>query len=779
MLNVFCVKGERGMSFIVIKPQKAEKAYDIATEIFIDYYKKITKKEAKSVVWDDGTSDLVIIGSDAVNDFLVQEMFKGIVKPLSIRYGTDDYCYFTYKKDNRNVLVFAGGRGRSTLYAVYDYFERYCGCGYFWDGDVIPECEDIPLDIIYVTEKPRFEYRGLRYFAHRGLKRFQAEHWSFEDWKKEIDYIVKKRLNFFMLRIGMDDVWQRAFPSEVHYPDGFVTEPYTGYVDRSDFWTLKYRGELRERIMQYSRDCDLFTATDCGTMTHWYSPTPEEFLQKQKVDFLEQADHQYNELDSGKVFDFRIQQNMDYYMRLTKTMAEQYDKNNYLFHTIGLGERRIFKENEKNFLLKKLCYRKITQNLRYEYPDSKLLVASWDFVGWWRPEDVCELIKELDPERTIILDYTSDGIDELQNFTNWGVVGKFPWIFGIFHAYESESELRGVYDLIQKRLKIASEDPYCKGMILWPELSHSDPLVLEYLSANAWTPLKYDISATAKYFCEKRYSSSFSKCMDDCWQKFLPFMQLASWGGYTRVKTQDGSFKTDSFWNTHSDIWVKPVSCLSDANQQLVTDFYKDKIEKSKAFIPSLVEICDSFAEIITETENEFIKRDVIDIARTICGRFLNYILASAVYFADTMKKIDVLANLYSALISLLADLLSFNDEFSLYSTLEYLKNSAPTNPNFEKTLKENILNDYCRQYCTELVDFVFEPEADALFEQLKTGSFKNTEEEKHELVKQSDAIMEAFRKKPLKDCKHISKQNLSDTLKDISKELFKLCSAL
>lgn len=105
------------------------------------------------------------------------------------------------------------------------------------------------------------------------------------------------------------------------------------------------------------------------------------------------------------------------------------------------------------------------------------MLATWDFVGWWRPEEVREFIAELDPERTILLDYTSDGRDEKQSFVNWGIVNRFPWIFGLFHAYEAESELRGDYDRTEERLKIAAEDPMCRGMVLWPELSHSDPLV--------------------------------------------------------------------------------------------------------------------------------------------------------------------------------------------------------------------------------------------------------------------------------------------------------------
>lgn len=349
----------------LIKPACAEPAYEEAARIFSQMYEQITFDKITPVETDDGKSNIVIIGSDAVNDFLMNEIIDGSVKSPNIRYGTDDYCIYSYKKSDRSVLVLASGRCRSTIYAVYDYFERFCNCNYFWDGDVIPHRSEIPLEDISITEQPRFDYRGLRYFAHRGLKRFQAEMWSFDDWKREIDWILKKRLNFFMLRIGMDDVWQRAFPDIVPYPKNFRNiEDEKGFNDRSDFWTLKYRGELRKQVMAYSRRLDLFTATDCGTMTHWYSRTPEEFLKYEKRKFLDQYDNNYVEFDTGKVLDFRLRENMDCYMKLTKIMSEEYDNNNYLFHTIGLGERKIYKDNQKNFTIKKLCYRRIKNRSR-------------------------------------------------------------------------------------------------------------------------------------------------------------------------------------------------------------------------------------------------------------------------------------------------------------------------------------------------------------------------------------------------------------------------------
>ena len=83
--------------------------------------------------------------------------------------------------------------------------------------------------------------------------------------------MVKKRLNLFMLRIGMDDLFQKAFPDVVEYPkkDERLPEALDGFDDRTTFWTLEYRGELRKKLLAFARDRDLLHIEDSGTMTHW------------------------------------------------------------------------------------------------------------------------------------------------------------------------------------------------------------------------------------------------------------------------------------------------------------------------------------------------------------------------------------------------------------------------------------------------------------------------------------------------------------------------------
>ena len=199
-----------------------------------------------------------------------------------------------------------GSNLRSVYYGLYDFLERRGGCRWFWDGDVVPKKESIDFSGLDVAEEAQFEYRGLRYFAHRGLTRFQAEHWGLEDWKREIDWCLKRRLNVFMLRIGQDDLFQRAFPDVVSYPDATADLPGhgEGYDNRTLFWSLEYRGELRKALQNYAFDRGLMVPEDFGTMTHWYSRTPEEFLEKMKPPFLPQATEGYAE-KNGLVWDIR------------------------------------------------------------------------------------------------------------------------------------------------------------------------------------------------------------------------------------------------------------------------------------------------------------------------------------------------------------------------------------------------------------------------------------------------------------------------------------------
>ena len=157
--------------------------------------------------------------------------------------------------------------------------------------------------------------------------------------------------------------------------------------------------------------------------------------------------------------------------------------------------------------------------------------------------------------------YRLESKDPNNNFLSWNVIGKFPWIFGLFHAFCSDTELRGPYDLINERVKIAKNDPYCKGMVMWPELAHSDPIILEYLTRNSWAPLETSVEKMVEDFSTKRYGALATE-MNSVWQRMLPFIKLSDWGTFSKVTPEDENYVKYYGGYSNNTFWSRPIATV-------------------------------------------------------------------------------------------------------------------------------------------------------------------------------------------------------------------------
>ncbi len=711
----------------VLLPTDGETAYKVAGEAFCDMAEKVTGVRPETVSAYEPGCDLAVIGSDCVNEFAAKAIDDDLIDSFGIRYGTDDYALRSVERDGNTWLFLAGGCGRSTVYAVYDYFERRLGCHYFWDGDVIGRADGLPLGGLNVVESPRFNYRGLRYFAHRGLHRYQAEHWSLSDWKREIDWMMKRRLNFFMLRIGMDDVFQRAFPDIVDYPSPTRKPPESagGYDDRTLFWPLEYRSELRKKILEYARDRGLVHGEDFGTMTHWYSRTPVQYLEKKKPVLLAQESVGYNQR-TGLCWDPRVDENLENYMKLTDVYANYYGRPE-LFHTIGLAERFIFKERGRNMKMKIYTYRRTLQKIRQRYPNSRQLLAAWDFIGWWKPDEIKTLIRELDPEHQIILDYMCDHDDPEQSFLNWGVVGGFPWIVGIFHAFEAENDIRGPYALTQRRLETAAADDFCKGMVLWPELSHSDTLMLEYFARNSWRPDRLAIAPLAEAMCADRYGEA-ARRMNAIWQRLLPVTDQVGWGVYSRRGADDPECpKYSHNWNdnfTAISRIFETGACLRHPSEVDVSH-WKYMLSCAHETARNGVDVLEMIAGLSdADLGNRFIARDAVDIAQTVVGRYFHWAVLKLFVVKhgfDVGGSVDAdvtgIIAAHKGLSDAMTGVMGCHADYSMHATLTGLNEVCAVAPAFESTLKRNLVNGYCRQPAFEPCKYLYRREHEVFFD--------------------------------------------------------------
>jgi hypothetical protein len=720
----------------VLIPPSGEKAYAIAGETFADMWEKVTgeRPAVSSMKFDEkelSGTNVVLIGSDAVNPVVHELIRTGTIDGLGLQYGSDNYRLLSLNSQGKNCLIVAGGSGRSTIYAVYDFFRKQAGAEYFWDGDVIPHHESIDISGIDILEKPHFEYRGLRYFAHRGLHRFQAEHWDLDDWKKEIDWLMKKRLNLFMLRTGIDDLFQRAFPDDVPYPPVDGQDPdaeQRSYNDRTSFWPLKYRGEMRKKVLEYARDRGLLHPEDIGTITHWYSHTPSSFYES-KPDFPVITNQRSGySLPTQAIWDIEKQESWDAYWKLTETHIKEFGGGSpRMFHTIGMAERVFGQSDRENLQSKLYVYRKTQQKLREYYPTEPLLIGSWDFIGWkWTDEGVQNLMKEFDPERTILLDYTSDK-DDKATYRDWDVYKKFPWFFGIFHSLAKNSDIHEDYSILTPRLKEAVNDPKCIGFITWPEISHSDTYLIEYFANNTWQPDKLDIDNETAYFCKTRYPDEISQNMQKIWGSFLSISQTLHWGfnGLLFNEPQYRILSSGSYINLTPQLVEK-----------LETDY--DRVISGLKHTPDVINGLVNMAD--ANYDNTLWHRDVLDMARTIASRayFTSLAKGSLLMEEWRLKQADAsdireIAELSQDLLATLSDILAMSDDFSMYSSLQrlydakHIEGMPPmVNPHAEQTLKANAENNYCRSHHYELVEHVYRPELevywDWVLKRIKSG---------------------------------------------------------
>ena len=666
-------------------------------------------------------------------------------------------------------LTITGSNLRSVWYGLYDLLERRGGCRWFWDGDVVPKRDSIDLSNLDVHEEAHFEYRAIRYFAHRGLTRFQAEHWGPEDWKREIDWLLKKRLNVFMLRIGQDDLFQRAFPEACKYPDPTKRLPGAGssYNDRTLFWSLQYRGELRRRIQKYGFDRGLLAPEDFGTMTHWYSRTPEDWLANKDPQFLPQASGSAAGRN-GLVWDIRDDKWVDAYWKLTTTAVEQYGAGApkpQLLHTIGLSERNCYKERKKNFDLKIEALSKFFARAQRDYPDAKLLLSGWDFFGGWKAADVRAFLPTLDKNRMILWDYEADYQDgRWTTFVDWDVIGKFPYTYSTFLAFESALDARADYPFIEKRQRLVQNDPMCVGWIHWPESAHTDTLFLDFFTANAWADKPIPHGEVLDAFCRGRYGKN-AELMKSVWADVLDASALRRWDEYSEYNLNcaqhliyHGILKKG--YAKRPAQWGPPVAKAMAALRRLEDASWDD----------------------------EFVRRDAIDIVRMVLDRLIvlkiDELGSAIAAWRDEKCKVENVkckvvdeelvarARELAALFDRLADVLELHTDYSLWESYQRLDAIEKIqNPDFTKTLFENAVNQYCLSHQYEAIRYVVAPAMAELAERIAKAVASGDRKAVFPARPGFERIRNDAKSKPLESLKPTlprTKENFHKVLRDL-----------
>jgi len=167
-----------------------------AAEELVKYIKEMSGVSLKIVRGiSPKDNNIILIGRGETNPAIKELCDKGIIRLSSGYPGLDGFIIKSLNDQNKNYLILGGSRDRGTLYAVYHFLENFCKVGFFWDGERIAEIKTIRLNGINLAERPRF---AIRQYLQGGPFSYTTNYWDWKDWKKELDWMAKKKINCIM-----------------------------------------------------------------------------------------------------------------------------------------------------------------------------------------------------------------------------------------------------------------------------------------------------------------------------------------------------------------------------------------------------------------------------------------------------------------------------------------------------------------------------------------------------------------------------------------------------
>ncbi|HPD15183.1 MAG TPA: alpha-glucuronidase family glycosyl hydrolase [Planctomycetota bacterium] len=206
------IRGGKPSATLVVADKAADAERFAAAELQAFLEKATGAKLAIVGKLPAGGQPVVLVGQTTVRE--AGEEFVTASQLAQIR--DDGYAISTMAKQPALLLV--GKEPRGTLYAVYDLLEAELGCGFFVDGDHVPQRSDVVLRRQNILGNPAFTDRT--YYVPLGLygpKRFQATLWNAEDWKPFLRWMAKKKMNslaipFTLVSRAWGTAFDQAFP---------------------------------------------------------------------------------------------------------------------------------------------------------------------------------------------------------------------------------------------------------------------------------------------------------------------------------------------------------------------------------------------------------------------------------------------------------------------------------------------------------------------------------------------------------------------------------------
>ncbi len=639
-----------------------------------------------------------VVGNGQSNALAAELAKRGIVDLTLPSDNRDAYVVRSGRDGARNFVVMAGANSLATLYAVYDYLERYCDVGTFMDGEHVPKRKTVPVEGVSVAETPRFRDRHFGYSMGYGMKKYFNQFRTAGEMNQLMDWMVKRKLN----RTGWGFF---AYPggTESGSVFGYECKPEEDYGagwPRAWTYSPEYRTKMLQDWFTYARarGIQIFYAMEFGLV-------PVSYRQKHpELPYVPNLGYDANVLQPDTPECLAVmKQYLDEIIRLYGT--------DHIYQATPFCESTGGATPEAAFEVKLKAARSLCNTLSKLDPQYIWQSDSWDFgavPSVWTGERLAKYFSELKPlhERMYIYDTTSDA-NPFWRRTNF--FGGVPWAFGVLHSFQGDDYLHGNMPAMIRLVSEAADDPgsaNLKGMYHVPESFGHNVMFFQLTTALTWDPKEVELEGFLQDYCRTRYGRASYKAMLDCSHVLV---DAAYRGGGIDVYYQ------------RMGITYNPGASAPFDDYQAYQRLYPELCRE----IPLMEQAVEkALGEAKRERGNSLFENDLVDYARTMLGLKSNYYIIKAYEAFKAKKQAAFEENAAQALKCLdgIAAILSTRPDFSIQKTIDDAMAIPGTNPFVPRMIRKHAINDmYAPVENFEQLVLFSKPRVEAYFSEMRT----------------------------------------------------------
>ncbi|RKY04976.1 hypothetical protein DRP77_02310, partial [Candidatus Poribacteria bacterium] len=658
-----------------------------------------------------GFANLVLIGRPETNGLIRELTEKGALQLSEDWPGLDGFVIKTAREGDKSFLVLGGSRDRGTLYAVYHLLERFLHVGFFWDGDFVPERATISLPPIDLAERPRFRIRLSISGCGCAATYSYAGFWGFEEWKRELDWLVKNKFNTVLLTIGGEVVRKLAEERM-----GLGRRPITE-ADRGKM-------ELAKRVFDYVRTLDLEAITPFPS-----TQVPEEFV-KAHPEGRYFAAGWFIEKELGRPLPRHIHPADPLYRRWVETYIRAWNEVYGTWHLYygcdPYSEAHFETSDEERRRIQVSLPLGALKGIRAADPEGIWHLSGWPFVfdrRFWPEETLQEFLRNIPPGGAVIWDLWCDRHPVYKQERAKYFAGR-EFILCFLHQFGGDDGLRGDMGGAIRIVKEAARDERarnCVGFGLTMEVLHYTVHYYDLLAKLAWSPDEVELPSYLDDLTLRRYGREVFGPM----RKAVQALASTVYGplGSSEARYQHRLYPFES-----------PHPSLPPPQALAVLEGLEEFMRTALSLPPNAL-------------GNRLLQNDLVDAFRQYVTELFNLhlnLLESAFASGDS-EAFEREAGVLSLLLDQLEKVLSARDDYRIEAVVERLSRH-PTNPSPEAlrrwirdqglTFAASIPNliDYQSKDVYELVRFYYRPRAEAyvnlLRERMRRGETRVSREE-------------------------------------------------